>query len=404
MNGLQRKVSSSIVLLLLSLNAAFTPGPNQACLAQESGGECVGCSGESAATMALPDCTDCIWCRSSFTGDWLGHRDHLAENGVTFEGDVTQYYQGVAAGGLEQDFKYGGHADYVVNMDLGKLGAWQGLFLTLRGESQFAEFVNRDTGALLATNTEGLIPTAGGQETALTNVLLTQFMSEKFAVFAGKLDTFDGDMNAFAHGRGKNQFMNVALVGPPVAFRTVPYSTYGAGFTIVRELEPIFTFTVMDPVDHATTGPGDLFAEGVTLNPELRLPTCFLGRPGHQLVGGTWSSREVAELGRLIVPPGVTPQRSDSWSLYYNFDQYLVVDPCDPTHGWGVFGRAGIADKETHALDWLLSFGIGGNSPISGRESDTFGVGWYYSSTSDELRGSYSAIMARVWNCSTTSK
>jgi porin len=171
------------------------------------------------------------------------------------------------------------------------------------------------------------MPTAGGQETALTNFLITQFLSEKFAVFAGKLDTFDGDMNAFAHGRGKNQFMNVALVGPPVAFRTVPYSTYGAGFTIVRELEPIFTFTVMDPVDHATTGPGDLFAEGVTLNPELRLPTCFLGRPGHQLVGGTWSSREVAELGRLIVPPGVTPQRSDSWSLYYNFDQYLVVDP-----------------------------------------------------------------------------
>ena len=32
MNGLQRKLSSSIVLLLLSLNAAFTPGPNQACL------------------------------------------------------------------------------------------------------------------------------------------------------------------------------------------------------------------------------------------------------------------------------------------------------------------------------------------------------------------------------------
>ena len=65
MNGLQRKLSSSIVLLLLSLNVAFTPGANQACLAQEPGGECVGCSGESAGTAALPDYTGCIWRRSA---------------------------------------------------------------------------------------------------------------------------------------------------------------------------------------------------------------------------------------------------------------------------------------------------------------------------------------------------
>ncbi len=348
---------------------------------------CDDACGETPAAQ-LPDYAGCIWCRSTLTGDWCGRRTSLATHGIVFQGDVTQYYQGVTSGGLQQTFKYGGHSDYVVNMDASKLGAWQGLFLKLRGESQFGRFINRDTGAILAANNEGLLPTPGAQETALTNFLLTQFLSERVAVFAGKLDTLDGDMNAFAHGRGKNQFMNTAFVVNPIAFRTVPYSTYGAGLMLLEGQEPIFSFMVLDPVDHATEGPTDLFGEGVTLASELRLPTNFLGRPGHQLIGGSWSSREVPNLGRLLVPPGTPIQTgSDSWSLYWNFDQYLVADPCDPTHGWGVFGRAGVADDDTNPLAWFFSFGVGGSSPIRGREADTFGVGWFYARVSGALPG-----------------
>jgi len=32
-----------------------------------------------------------------------------------------------------------------------------------------------------------------------------------------------------------------------------------------------------------------------------------------------------------------------------------------------------------------LSFGVGGQSQINGREDDTFGVGWYYIGISDEF-------------------
>lgn len=326
--------------------------------------------------------------RTTLTGDWCGYRTSLAAHGITFQGDVTQYYQGVTSGGLEQKFAYGGHADYVANVDLSKLGAWQGLSLKLRGESQFGAFINRDTGAIIAANNEGLLPTPGEQQTALTNFLFTQFLSERTAVFGGKLDTLDGDMNAFAHGRGKNQFMNTALVINPVGFRTVPYSTYGAGLLTVEGGEPRFSLMAIDPVPHETEGPTDLFAEGITLASELRLPTRFLGRPGHQLIGGTWSSRDFPDLNRLLVPPGTPiPTGSDSWSLYWNFDQMIAVDPCRPSRGWGVFGRAGVADDSTNPLSWFLSFGVGGNSPIPGRGADTFGVGWYYAPVSDQLPG-----------------
>ena len=78
-------------------------------------------------------------------------------------------------------------------------------------------------------------------------------------------------------------------------------------------------------------------------------------------------------------------RETESWSFYWNFDQYLVVDPDNPQRGWGLFGRAGIADKQTNPIEWFLSLGVGGSSPIASREADTFGIGWYYSATSDRL-------------------
>jgi porin len=161
---------------------------------------------------------------------------------------------------------------------------------------------------------------------------------------------------------------------------------------IVQDQQPIFMFSVIDTKGSPTTiGIDDFGEEGVTIAPELRLPTCFFGLPGHQLVGATWSSRNVAILDqniRVILPPpvGAPPERaSDSWSVYYNFDQYLVVDPCDPKRGWGIFGRAGFADEDTNPLEWLVSIGVGGSSPISCRERDTWGVGYYHAAGSDEL-------------------
>ncbi|MFT7640560.1 MAG: hypothetical protein ACI9G1_002303 [Pirellulaceae bacterium] len=42
--------------------------------------------------VASPYDDGCLWCRSHFTGDWSGSRSCLAQNGITFQGGVTQYY------------------------------------------------------------------------------------------------------------------------------------------------------------------------------------------------------------------------------------------------------------------------------------------------------------------------
>lgn len=362
------------------------------------------CDGSSCE---LADCGSCDgiasdWCDSPFLlGDCGGHRSGLAECGITFDADVSSFFFGNTTGGLERRFRYAGHSDYVTNFDFGKLGLKQGLFLKLRAEHRFGEPINRDTGAVLPATVLADLPAADTEEVLLTNVLFTQLLSERFALIFGKLDTLDGDMNAFAHGRGKTQFSNVGFVANPIALRTVPYSTLGAGFSILGEgAEPIFSFLVLNPTDTASTsGFDELFAEGVTLNAELRLPTEFGGLPGHHLFAGTWSSRTYVSLDqdpRVVLPPIPINRSTGSWSLYWNFDQYLVVDPCDPTRGWGVFGRAGIADDDTNPLSWLISFGVGGSSPLESRPNDSFGIGWYIAGTSNPLAQTLAQFLGPV--------
>ncbi|WP_390889067.1 carbohydrate porin [Rhodopirellula halodulae] len=312
----------------------------------------------------------------------------LADSGITLSNNLTQFYFGTVSGGTEETGRYGGHGDYVANMDLGKLGVHEGLFLKLRAEHRFGRSIGESAGVILPPTLAADLPVAESEGLYLTNVLFTQFLSERFAVYAGKLDTLDGDTNAYASGRGITQFSNVAFIANPIVLRSVPYASLGCGFIVLgEEGDPAFNFLVMNPTDTADSdGFDELFSEGVVISAEARVGTNWLNTPGHQLLGASWSSRDYVSLGqdpRIILPNIPINRASDSWSVYWNMDQALWVDPCDASRHWGFFARAGIADDDTNPINYLLSAGLGGASPI--RDGDTFGIGYYYSGTSDEI-------------------
>jgi porin len=335
------------------------------------------------------------------TGNWFGARSSLAESGVTVLADSTNFYFGNTAGGVTRDFEFAGHNDYIVNMDGGKLLGREGLFIKIKAEHRYGETLDNNVGAFFSPTILADLPKLGSERLYLTNVLFTQALSENFAVFAGKLDTLDGDMNAFAHGRGKTQFSNLAFVFNPIAAATVPYSTLGAGFVVLDGAEQVFGFTVLNSTDTTgTSGFEQLFNDGALLSVFLRRPTQFFDRPGHQLLGATWNNRTYNSIGDAYInyPNVVIPTTRGSWSLYWNFDQYLVVDDAATGRGWGTFGRAGIADDNTNPIAWFLSFGLGGNSPIASRPADTFGVGWYYSSTSSQIGPILTGLLGPVGN------
>lgn len=327
--------------------------------------------------------------RDYLLGDWLGARTTLADKGITFANDITQFHYGVTSGGLKDQFSYAGHGDYVTNFDFGKMGVQEGLFLKLRAEHRFGQSISGNTGTLLPATIQAQLPSPNSEDIYLTDVLFTQFLSDSIGVFAGKLDTFDGDMNAFASGRGKTQFSNLAFVINPVALRTMPYSTLGCGFVVMHEGETIWQVSVLNSVDTSgTSGFDELFDEGASIASQLRLPTNFFNKPGHQLLATTYSTRNYVALGqdpRVLLPSVPLARTEDSWSVFWNCDQYLISDPHDPTRGWGYFARAGIADAQSNPMQWLVSAGLGGSSPLRCRPADTFGVGYYYLGTSNQI-------------------
>ena len=272
------------------------------------------------------------------TGDWLGLRSRFADNGLTLQADNTSFLFGNPVGGVRQNLVYGGHGDYVRTSDLGKLGLADDFYVKLRAEHRFGETIVNDVGCFISPTLLADLPVFQSEQLYLTNVLFTQKVGDGLALFAGKMDTLDGDTNAFAHARGKTQFSNMAFVFNPIVGATVPYSTLGTGFMVLREGEPVVTFTVLNSTDTtATSGFRELCRDGVLLSLALRIPTQFFGLKGHQFFGGTWNNQTYTSIREAYIPyPNVAiPTIRGSYALFYNFDQYLVVDSTDPLRGWG---------------------------------------------------------------------
>lgn len=329
--------------------------------------------------------------RSTLTGDWGGTRSKLAESGVTFSGNSSQFYFGNVDGGAGTGWRYGGHNEYALNIDMAKTVGLEGNSLKIKAEHRYGNDVNALAGTVLPATIAPGLPVVDSEEIFLTNFLFTQFFSESFGVYFGKLDTLDGDLNAYAHGRGITQFSNTSLITNPALLRVVPYSTLGAGALFILGPESLINVGVLNATDTVdTAGFSELFEEGLVLTAEGRFATNFFGKPGHQLFGGAWSSRNFNSLDqdpRFLFPPAGIPiaQQSSSWALYHNFDQAIFVDPCNPARNWGVFGRLGLTDGNPNPIEYFLSFGVGGSSMVKGREADAWGIGWFQNSLSDDL-------------------
>lgn len=339
-----------------------------------------------------------IFDRSKLSGDWSGKRTELADDGITINIDALMTTQGVFHGGLEKDWKFGGSVDYELKFDLQKMGLWQGAFIDARVEHQFGESINSDTGSLLGANTDALFPLSDYRELTLSKLVFTQFLSETFGVFFGKIDTMDGDNNHFAGGRGKENFMNMNFVVNPATLRTTPYSSLGAGLIFMfpqdHTKEPAILSMVAIGANGQpnTAGWEDDFEDGTDYGIEYSHPTNFFDLGGKQLVGATYNNKDYTAIDQdprtiigSLIGLDTLSKEEGSWSFYYNFHQYLFTEEEDPSQGFGLFGRYGFADEETNIMDDFYSIGLGGKGIIDGRDNDRFGIGYYHIGLSDEL-------------------
>ena len=361
-----------------------------------------------------------VWNRPRLTGDWGGLRNDMAKRGVAFDVDWLQILQGVIRGGREEDFGYWGLADYRLNVDTGKLGRWPGGFLGVHAMSSYGTSVNRPAGTLAPVNAAALFPAVAVDDpaTALMKLTFAQFLAPWLGVYAGKIETLDGDANAFAHDF-RTQFLNMGLQFN-LANILVPVSAWGGGVVAVPWEGAVFQAGVLDPNGRPTDNSfDDVFQDGVVVGAEGRVTIMPFGLMGHQLLGFTWSNKDRASLRQdpsnlarllleerfprltdpgpvlrrmlerffpqLLVPAAPFRTESETWTVYYNFDQYLWSPRGDPQRGLGVFFRFGISDGHANPVKYHFNAGIGGNGIVPGRPHDTFGIGWSRLDFSDDL-------------------
>jgi porin len=331
--------------------------------------------------------------RTKLGGDLFGLRTSLGAHGVALDISSTQFYLGVASGGVRQNFEYNGRNDYYLNVDGQKAGLWQGFFVTLHGETRYGNSINADTGTIIPVNTGALFPLPSGSVTALTAVKFTQALSENFITFAGKINLLDELKQQYSGGRGVDAFMNLGLALPVVAARTVPYSTLGGGFAVLDEMQPVFTMMVLDTHNTPTTsGFESFFTNGATILARVERPVTLFDRPGHQAIWGTYSSGTYNDLAptayfdpNLNTTVITSGTETGSWSITYTADQALYVDPSNPLRSWGLFTNIGIADNGPSPIRWSANVGLGGSSPLVTRPLDTFGLGYAYTGYSAAL-------------------
>jgi porin len=304
---------------------------------------------------------------------------------LTFFCDITQYYQGVATGGLEQQFKYGGRGDYLIDLDSQKMGLWEGGRLDLRGETRLGQDCNSIDGSVAPSNFAMALPLVSQDVTALTGVQYTQDVSENVSVFFGKLNLLDGTPASYARGMRLNYFWNAAMQSNLSRAYLIP-STLGAGFTVRDQVEPVINFYLLDThYTPTTSGFSTLFSNGVVAYGEYRLRTNWFDLPGHSAVALLYSSATRTALDsnpyallEAILSGQPLPTKDSSWTVIYRFDQVLYADPENPKRTWTLNSDLGLTDGNPNPIQWFANVSLAGSSPIHGREHDTIGIAYYH--------------------------
>lgn len=329
----------------------------------------------------------------------------------------TQFVQGPIAGGLEEAGSYGGKFDLRLHLDLGKVGLIPGGSVYTRLATRYGDVATPDVGAIVPVNTSLIEPERSGTATSLVALNFTQLIplneqrKKVLAVSAGRFAVLD----LIPDGSGDTGLMNLGQLFPTTEARNIPLVTLGLSATYVVDREPLATLMIMQSTSSAMTSGLSDFDDGVTIFPSVTIPTRFWGRRGHQGLRATWSSREVtpvADIPFLFLPrldtlffpnedtiffPGADTVTVDkergSWSVTYLGDQYIREDPESPNRGWRVYWAASVADQSTNPIQWYLNLGVGGNSPIRGRERlDRFGAGWAYTGIGDDFEDVFDRV------------
>ena len=348
-----------------------------------------------------------ILTRPRLTGDWGGLRDDLGKKGIVFDVDLLMTPQVVTSGGRSSGGSFWGNLDYTLNVDTQKLGLWPGGFFKFSADTGFGSNAFGDAGTIVPVNTAALLPAPDDRTTALTNASLTQFLSPKLGLTAGKFNLLDSGATEF-YGDYRTQFLNTAF-NFPMTLALIPLSTFGGGVLVLPRDDIILSALALGPNGTPTSNDLGQAFDGVLLVGSGKLTVKPFGLVGHQGLSLTWNNKDRFSLDQdpsniarllltqqfpalanpgpvltqilasrfpsLLVPTQPANRTSSSWTLSYTFDQYFWQPNGDPKHGVGVFFAFGASEGNPDPIQYAFLAGIGGKGVMPSRPDDSFGLG-----------------------------
>jgi porin len=332
--------------------------------------------------------------RSTLTGDWGGRRAALQARGYNFTLNFTQFAQGLASGAGTKTTDYSGVVDLFVNVDTEKAGLWKSGGIGSHIVTNYGETTFLRGGALFPANTAMLEPEASGSHFEVSSLYLTQKMGSRGTLMAGKINAFDLlAADPYMGGLGVDRFMSVIFAAPPSGL--VPPILFGA-LASFRTTPVAWTFMVFDPKGQwGKSGLDRLFRDGVNMSAGATIPTTVGGLSGSHALSLAYSTRTGKDLSdsEIILPnpPGPLSQKTGSYSLAYQYEQFLHQNPDNPRDRWGLFLKAAVSDGNPNIIQNSVIAGIGGAIP--GRAQDGFGVGVFRYGMSSALKDTYRPVL-----------
>lgn len=327
--------------------------------------------------------------RPTLTGDWFGYGQNMRDAGVDIQLEWRQYYQRMSRGDGDHGAEYGGQFSLKSNLDLSKMGFWDGFSLSAQALANHGHSANRNGGGLLPVNSGLFFPGINGADRYdLSALYVTQKFGETVTASVGKFYTVElARGTSLRGGVGSDEFWHLQFAAPLNGL--IPSQINGAVISVATQ--PVsYTLMVFDPVD-ASNKPlfEHLFDKGVTISGSATYATQIGGRSGFYTATGLYSTKRGIDLSNLVVPGDLGPEigrRKGSWLVGAAFQQYLYQDPVNPMRGWGVFGEFNVGDGNPNPLEWSASLGLAGSSLIPQRPDDKFGVGVFHLATSRALK------------------
>jgi hypothetical protein len=356
-----------------------------------------------------------FWERTQVTGDWGGLRTDWARRGSFLDVYTTTTYQDVTSGGITESDALWNNTQISYTLDTGRAGLWPGGLVHVGIQARHGDDQD-DTytmGTSLPQHIGLLFPGPSlSHHIYPSDYYIAQAFGPHFAALGGVINGLTTPDQTLFGNSYKYAFTNFNVNKSPF-FANFYQPTSAA---LIGAWTPVKSFVLQGGVlDPDTTAD---FEKTVFKYVNVFMAGIYsyniAGLPGQVSAAGNWTSKPKLDLAAPfgeLSPAQIAEAikgfsegedlplnfKGDSFFTTANFSQYLYVKEDSesihekqksgqPLRGIGVFGRLGYAPDQTNPVSRHASVALHGYGLIDARKYDSFGIGYYWNGTSDDLR------------------